>query len=154
MAFTYFVVPVDYPQAAQEELNVFLATQRVVTVTQHLITTDGAARWAVCVETTAQQQNAGKAVTRGERKDYKEILNAGDFATFAELRVLRKTLAAKNGVPPYAVFTDAQLAALVTGRVVTKKQLAAVDGIGEARLRDFGDPVLELLRRLMPGGDS
>lgn len=154
MAFTYFVIPVDYPQPAQDELNRFLETERTITVTQHLVTTDGPARWAVCVETSSHKNTVARGVSRSDRKDYKEILNAEDFTIFAELRVLRKSLAASAGVPPYAVFNDAQLAALVTQRVRSKDAMAAIEGVGEARLRDFGEPVLQMLLRLLPEAEK
>lgn len=148
MAFTYFVIPVDRPLEAQNELNRFLATERSISVTQHLITANGTPRWAVCVETAPSAQAASKVTNRSERKDYREILSTPDFAKFAELRVLRKAIAAQNGVPPYGVFTDAQLAAMVTGNVTTKSQLSLIDGVGEARLRDYGQAFLELLSKL------
>jgi hypothetical protein len=49
--------------------------------------------------------------------DYKEVLNEADFAVFSRLRDLRKVIAEKEAVPAYAIFTNEQLAAMVTGKV-------------------------------------
>jgi hypothetical protein len=49
--------------------------------------------------------------------DYKEVMNEADFAVFSRLRDLRKVIAEKEAVPAYAIFTNEQLAAMVTGKV-------------------------------------
>ena len=79
-----------------------------------------------------------------------EILNPEDFSVFAELRQLRKSLAAEVSLPPYNVFTDAQLAAMVTERVRTIEDLARIEGVGETRLASYGDVMLEVLNRALP----
>ena len=56
-------------------------------------------------------ETAGPAEGRNEgRIDYKEVLSAPEFERFARLRLLRKELAEKEGVPAYAIFTNEQLA--------------------------------------------
>jgi superfamily II DNA helicase RecQ len=43
-------------------------------------------------------------------------------------------------VPVYAVFTNEQLAKMVTGGVVTKAALEKIDGVGEAKATKYGAP--------------
>jgi superfamily II DNA helicase RecQ len=78
--------------------------------------------------------------------DYKEVLSAEDFAVFAKLRDLRKEMAEKEGVPPYAVFTNEQLAAMVTTKADTQAALAKIDGIGSARIEKYAAAFLEALK--------
>jgi hypothetical protein len=54
--------------------------------------------------------------------DYREVLSAQDFAVFSKLREVRKGLAEKEGVPPYTIFTNEQLAAVVRQKVTTKAE--------------------------------
>ena len=52
----------------------------------------------------------------GPKIDYKEVLNEVDFAVFARLRDLRKVISDKEAIPAYSIFTNEQLAAMVTGQ--------------------------------------
>lgn len=95
------------------------------------------------------RQGRGVKSQSGKKSiDYREVLSAEDFAVYAKLRDLRKQLAERDGVPPYAVFTNEQLAAIVQGRVDNLTALKAIDGIGDARVEKYGLSVLTLLQGL------
>ncbi len=51
-------------------------------------------------------------------------------------------------MPPYALFSNEQLAAMVTQRVSTRADLRAIAGVGEARLEKYADEFLQELARL------
>jgi ATP-dependent DNA helicase RecQ len=68
-----------------------------------------------------------------------------DSGLFEALRVLRRTLAAERGVPPYVVFSDATLRELARLRPSTLERMRAVYGVGDTKLRDFGERFLELV---------
>lgn len=69
--------------------------------------------WSICVTWF----DGGAAPSGDNQKkpsvDYKQILSETDFGLYVELRNLRKTLADNHGVPPYALFTNELLAAMV-----------------------------------------
>ena len=71
---------------------------------------------------------------------------------FSQLRQLRKELAEREGVPVYAVFTNEQMAAMVTGRVASVAGMKKIEGIGEGRIEKYGAAVLALLKT--PGGGT
>jgi superfamily II DNA helicase RecQ len=77
--------------------------------------------------------------------DYKEVLNEADFAVFSRLRDLRKVIAEKEAVPAYAIFTNEQLAAMVTGKVESLTEMGKIDGIGAARIEKYGAAFLKAL---------
>lgn len=155
MRVKFFAVPALAPGEAEEELNRFLAAHRVLAVDRHLVSADRAAYWALCVsyldgEATPSPLKRGKI-------DYKEVLSEPDFALFARLRSLRKDLAEREGVPAYALFTNEQLAAMVTRRVRTASDLGALAGVGAARVEKYGEAFLALLREApveAPEGDA
>jgi ATP-dependent DNA helicase RecQ len=62
------------------------------------------------------------------------------------LRRWRLETARADGVPAYVVFHDATLAAIVAARPATHAELLRVTGVGESKLRKYGDEVLEVLR--------
>jgi superfamily II DNA helicase RecQ len=78
--------------------------------------------------------------------DYREVLSAAEFQVYAHLRALRKTLADRDGVPAYALFTNDQLAAMVRQRVDSAAALGRIDGVGPARVEKYGATFLDALR--------
>jgi len=61
------------------------------------------------------------------------------------LRALRTQLARQQGVPPYVVFHDATLLAMLRALPVNEDELAAVSGVGEAKLKRYGRDFLKVI---------
>jgi ATP-dependent DNA helicase RecQ len=68
-----------------------------------------------------------------------------DEQLFETLRGLRRQLAEERGVPPYIIFSDATLRELARVRPSTLEKMRFVYGIGEAKLRDFGERFLQAI---------
>lgn len=152
MRLRFFAVPALAAAEVEADLNRFLAEHRVLAVDRQLVSANGAAYWAVCVSFLDSPGSALPA--RRGKIDYKEVLSAQEFAVFARLRSLRKELAERDGVPAYALFTNEQLAAMVTRRVRTASALAELSGIGPARVEKYGKAFLDVLclAESEPGG--
>jgi ATP-dependent DNA helicase RecQ len=71
-----------------------------------------------------------------------------DERVFDALRAWRREVAAGKGLPPYTVFHDGTLRDISRVRPTTLEGLHVISGVGEAKLRDYGDEVLRLVRRL------
>ena len=69
-----------------------------------------------------------------------------DDPLFVALRAWRSDRARREGVPAYTVFSDRTLRELVAQRPGTVQALMRVWGLGEARVRMFGDEVVEVVR--------
>ncbi len=142
MRLRFFTTPVFDSDAAQAELDKFLATHRIVTIDRELIDDGLRSAWAICVahhvgSTAASVEPTTSTAAKSKRRqvvDYREILSAEDFRVFAQLRTLRKALAARDEVPAYAVFTNEHLASMITGRARTLEDLRRLHGVGEARI--------------------
>ncbi len=145
MKLKFFAVPALAPDETAETVNQFLGSHRVVSMDRELVHQDGAAYWALCV--SYLDGDGAPAPTKRGKVDYKELLSAQDFAVFVQLRNLRKDISQQEGVPPYALFTNEQLAALVTQRVRTLKELEDIPGVGPARVKKYGQAFLEALRQ-------
>jgi len=63
-------------------------------------------------------------------------------ALFDRLRRKRKELADEQGVPPYVVFHDKTLAAMALHRPRTPEALLRIGGVGQAKLKRFGEAFL------------
>lgn len=146
----------QYPLPADgklEDLNRFLAQNRVAMVSHHLVSAPSGAMLMFVVETVATE---AKPTGRRGRTDYRDVLAAADFEIFRRLREVRKGLAEAEGVPVYAVFTNAQLAAMAEARCRDASDLLAIDGIGQARVDRYGETMLGALATAVEsaGGES
>jgi ATP-dependent DNA helicase RecQ len=78
-------------------------------------------------------------------------------ALFEELRALRKQMADASGVPPFVVFSDATLVEMSASRPRDERELLSVTGVGEHKLRKYGQQFLAAIddyrSRTAPGGD-
>jgi ATP-dependent DNA helicase RecQ len=68
-----------------------------------------------------------------------------DRGLFEELRKLRYRLAQEGGVPPYVIFDDKTLRQLARVRPSSPEKMRGVSGVGETKLRKFGDQFLEVI---------
>ena len=144
MQYAFYLVPAGSSEMAAEELNRFLRGHRAVSVTKELVGKPDSPAWAFCIEYLEHAPLDGGG--RNEAKiDYKQVLSPEDFAVFSKLREVRKALAEKAAVPPYAVFTNEQLAAMVQQRVASAEALEKIEGVGPARVEKFGVAVLAVL---------
>ena len=62
-----------------------------------------------------------------------------DEALFEKLRQLRKRLADEQAVPPYIIFSDVALRQMARFYPQTEVDFARISGVGEKKLREFGD---------------
>lgn len=149
-------VPARGDSGAQEELNSFLRSHRVLTVHREFVAQGDNSFWALSVEYMEGERPSAEVPQRGnrERVDYKELLSPGDFALFARLRDWRKTVAEKEGVPVYAVLTNGQLAAVAAKRPSAVAALREVEGIGESRAGKYGGAVLEIVAASAPSANG
>ena len=79
----------------------------------------------------------GRSATSGLKIDYKELLNEADFTVFARLRDLRKVISDKEAIPAYSIFTNEQLASMVTGKVDSLTAMGSIPGVGAARIEKY-----------------
>lgn len=164
MRFHFATVPIHGSADAEEELNQFLAIHRVIALDRQLVADGSRSAWAICV-TYVDPGSAGRSVnttspnamtdpSKAGRIDYREILSESDFHVFAKLRDLRKQIAQRAGVPPYALFTNEQLAEMVRRGVRSNADLGRIEGVGPSRIEKYGPPFLEILRAAPPPSPS
>lgn len=155
MKLHFFAIPALDVATSEAQLNAFLAGHRVAAVEKHFVANGNAGFWSVCVTSVEGAKPAPAPGRREKSPDYREILSEADFALYARLRTRRKELAERDGVPVYAVFTNEQLAEMVTSRAVTLESIGRIAGVGEARLGKYGAAVLEVLTaEPASGGDD
>jgi superfamily II DNA helicase RecQ len=145
MQLRAFTIPIHDVGAATEEVNVFLRANRILSVDRHFVQDGANSVSAICVSYFGDANRPQTASTKRPKVDYREVLSEADFAVFAKLRNLRKELADREGVPAYALFTNAQLAEMVQRRVRSASAIKEIEGVGDARIEKYGAAFLAML---------
>lgn len=151
MQLKFFTIPLLGGEDAAEDLNRFLIGHRILSVDRQLAQAGTASAWALCVafEPAGEGRPQGVAAGRRGKVDYREVLSEADFSVYARLRSLRKEIADAEGVPAYALFTNEQMAEMVTRRVASAAALREIPGIGEARVEKYGAVFLQALAQAL-----
>ena len=89
-----------------------------------------------------KQLTLTKPVSAPEPKAHRVGEIACDEALFERLRQLRKRLADERAVPSYIVFSDVALRQMARQYPDTEAEFARISGVGEKKLREFGEVFL------------
>ena len=97
------------------------------------------------------REDARPARASRKRKD-SQLVTGGSLGVEAyeqplweELRKLRVQLARQHGVPPYVIFHDATLLAMLRALPANEEELGAISGVGEAKLKRYGRDFLAVI---------
>jgi ATP-dependent DNA helicase RecQ len=96
-------------------------------------------------------------LTEQDEED-KEIGNTNqsrsfDTALFDMLKSLRKKVAKQTGYPPFAIFQDPSLEEMATTYPTTEEELSQVNGVGMGKVKRYGKPFLELIKKYVDEND-
>lgn len=152
MRFRVFQYPLP-TSGALVELNSFLGAHRVASVAHHVATTAHGAMLLFVVEVADGPVPRGPG-SPAAKVDYRETLSPDQFALFTRLRTARKSWADAEGLPVYALFTNAQLAKIAAGSFATAADLARIEGFGPARVEKYAERLLAIVNSLPPVGAS
>lgn len=81
-----------------------------------------------------------------KRANLTQNINEEDQSLWQALRSCRKRLADEQGVPPYVIFHDSTLREMLEFRPLTNEQLRNITGVGESKLKRFGEEFLAVIR--------
>jgi ATP-dependent DNA helicase RecQ len=101
-------------------------------------------------KTVELYQPIQKEVTTSNRHTNieKESWEGVDKTLFEELRIYRKTIASIRNVPPFQIFSDVTLREISKIRPSSLNNLRLIYGIGEQKLKDFGEQVLNIVLQI------
>lgn len=93
-----------------------------------------------------QEEDKMKAETTSRRASERQRVRDD---LFEHLRELRLDIARQKGVPPYIVFGDATLEEMAAERPATMEDMAKISGMGEIKLRDYGQQFINAIRSFL-----
>ncbi|HUW54059.1 MAG TPA: DNA helicase RecQ [Rhodanobacter sp.] len=103
-------------------------------------------------QTVRLREDARPVRASRRRRDSQTIVGGGSLGIEAyeqplwdALRAVRTQLARQHGVPPYVVFHDATLLAMLRALPANEDELATISGVGEAKLKRYGRDFLAVI---------
>lgn len=146
MKIKLYTIPLQGGESLTEEMNVFLATKKILQVENQLITNGNSTFWSFCIKYL--DDNAPTTLPDREKPkvDYREILDEATFLRFSQMREARKTLAQEAAVPPFIIFLDEELAGLAKLEELTLTKMKTVKGVGDKKLEKYGERFIQLLK--------
>jgi superfamily II DNA helicase RecQ len=130
----------------------FLTDKVVETVTDHFFIQAGRPYLTLVIRyrlaaPAASIQTAYKpsGTTARDAAAWRDLLRQKDWPLFNRLREWRGERAKAEGIPPYVICNNRQLAEIVERKPGTLSALAEADGFGEAKLKKYGRELLALI---------
>jgi ribonuclease D len=117
-----------------EPVREFLKGKRVCHVSDYLVTVREKPYLVFVIQYEVLDHPVDKkSVTK---QKWQEMLQESDMGVFNLLRDWRQERSKKEGVPPYIVFTNTQLAQIVRQKPQTVTDLSHISGIGKSKLKE------------------
>jgi formylglycine-generating enzyme required for sulfatase activity len=126
----------------------FLADKEVLAIRDHFFVKDDVPYLVLVVRYRAAVLPAPAATAKSEQsrdESWRELLTEADLPLFETLRTWRSERCKQEGIPPYVICNNRQLAEVVKTRPPTLAALGRIDGFGEAKLKKYGNDLLALV---------
>lgn len=146
MQIKSFVIPCSSGPEAEEELNKFLRSQRVLVVDRHFSESLGG--WAVLVQYQDGEATRSSAFDKKDAKDYSKELAPQEYERFLSLKKARAELAKTLNCPVYLILTNEEAARLSKFEKITPELIkTGVKGVPQRRLTDYGPELMRLIEK-------
>ncbi len=126
----------------------FVKDKEVLSINDHFFVKDDVPYLALVVRyrpvTLPAPAGTAKSVKRRD-DSWRDLLTEDDWPLFNTLRSWRGEHAKKEGIPPYVICNNRQLAELLKARPRTLAALGRIEGFGEGKLKKYGKDLLAFL---------
>ena len=127
-----------------EEFNNFVKDKELVSVNDYLFQKDGIPYLTLVVKYKPLSLISNETTTVNRKEEWRELLDETSMPLFNTLRQWRNEKSKKEGVPPYIILNNKQLAEVCKRRPQSQYELMKVGGIGKAKVERYGGDILKL----------
>jgi len=132
-----------------DELRDFIKDKEVISMHDYLFIRNEVPYLTLIIKYFPIRQEVDSRYTKvppkGRRDEpWREMLTEADMGLFNLLRDWRSQRCKKEGVPPYIVVTNVQLAHIVKSRPQSLIELMKIEGIGKAKADKYGEDILKI----------
>ena len=151
MKVRVFTLRIDPESGAFDDraLREFQEGRDLIDASEHVVTHGGTPVLAIVVRYTEPASPRSRRPDE-ERKDWRADLDDVGKVRYDELRLWRGRVAKRDGLPPFLVFSNREMAEVANRAPSTLAALQEVDGVGEAKARRWGEEILAVITACMP----
>ena len=135
------------------ELAAFQMGKEVLDVSEHFLVHERVPTLLLIVKYRDLPEGARAAPVDVARKDWRAELDLLGQRIYDELRLWRGRKAKQDGLPPYLILNNRELADLAGKRPKSLSELREIDGVGEAKANRWGQEMLLVLSKLLAAMD-
>lgn len=152
-------LPFDYETMGfkNEKVEEVLKSKSLVSVKEHFFEVNNLPHLTLILLVqvpTSVDENVTKNKTKSNPGDepWKKIISESELGLFNLLREWRSKRSKKDGLPPYILFTNEQLAHITKKRPLEISELKKIHGVGEAKAAKYGEEIINILKIEPPMG--
>ncbi|MBI4800966.1 MAG: HRDC domain-containing protein [Elusimicrobia bacterium] len=132
------------------ELARFQTDKDVIEVSEHFLVHEKTPTLTL-VLSYRDQPGGARGSPDAARRDWRAELDESCKRVYDELRLWRSRKAKREGMPPYLILNNRELAELAMKRPAGFAELREIEGIGEAKSGRWGEEILAVLAGLAAG---
>lgn len=132
-----------------EELTEFLRDKEIISVNDYIFTRNEVPYLTLVLKYfpyRAEVNTPENSTKPTEDNDWRKMLSEEQMGLFNLLRDWRSKRCKKEGVPPYVILNNRQLALVVQARPQSLADLVKLEGIGKKKVDQYGADILEITR--------
>jgi len=137
----YEIITIPFNTATKsfhsDELNKFCLNKRVLNNKIEFFSDGKNSFWSVFIEY--------EVVLEHFANEPKGLTEAGKLC-YERLREWRKTTAEKEGVPPFVIARNSQLAEIINRETKTLESLKQINGFGRKKVEKYGKDITEIIK--------
>jgi len=144
-------------QFDEEELQAFIKDKEILTLREHFFINQETPYLVVFLTYRTGRHSVADTVGPKDKESWRKLLSNDQLPLFDTLREWRAELSKQKGIPPYLICTNRQFAQIVNERPQTLASLGKINGLGKAKLEEYGQAILAILQPAeaeKPGPDS
>ncbi|MDE0092581.1 MAG: HRDC domain-containing protein [Oligoflexia bacterium] len=139
-----FTMPFNFQAGIfdDEKFNNFVKDKELISVKDYFFQRDEIPYLTLVVQYKSLPLSSGEKAKGHE--EWRKLLDETSMPLFNTLRQWRNETSKKDGVPPYIILNNKQLAEVCKKRPQSQYDLMKVEGIGKAKAEKYGQDILKL----------
>ena len=130
-------------------LQEFIADKEVIEFSEHFFIHENIPCLTILIAYRSLESLESRRVAR--QTDPRLEFDGVEKEAYDALRAWRAAAAKVEGIPPYMIANNRQLAKMIRIKPTSRETLGRVEGIGEAKIAKYGDQMLEIISKHLSG---
>jgi superfamily II DNA helicase RecQ len=136
-------------------LRDFMKDKEILSIREHFFMRHEIPYLTIVVAYNPRSGTPPETAKKKQRDEsWRELIHPEDMPLFNALRDWRNETSRRQGVPPYVICTNQQLAEIVSRKPANKNQLGQIEGIGKAKIAGYGDDIIALIAERKETGNE